>query len=72
MYCVEMNGKLRFEKKYEHQPSCFHCPRRSPSEGIRTLVATHRTQLLVYSDTTLLWAANLNCVPACLKVATLM
>ncbi|XP_060761669.1 protein PTHB1 isoform X3 [Neoarius graeffei] len=69
LFYLRDNGQIRFMKKLEYNPSCF-LPYASVSEGTtNVLLANHNNMLLVYQDTTLKWAAQLNCVPVAVRVA---
>ncbi|KAK2178858.1 hypothetical protein NP493_524g01017 [Ridgeia piscesae] len=69
IFVLTEGGKLRMMQKFEFSPSCF-LPYTSVSEGsINCLVATHSSSLMVYSDMTLKWAAQLSNIPIQLKVA---
>jgi len=70
LFCVEVSGRLRFMKKFDHPASCFKVMKNNEESGIRIIVATS-LQLLVYSNTKLLWAAKLFSVPVCIEVGTI-
>ncbi|XP_036395450.1 protein PTHB1 [Megalops cyprinoides] len=70
LYCLKDNGQIRFMKKLEYNPSCF-LPYASVTEGTaNTLLGNHNNMLLVYQDVTLKWAAQLQCVPVAVRVAS--
>ncbi|OCT76065.1 protein PTHB1 isoform X1 [Xenopus laevis] len=68
-FCLKESGQIRFMKKLDYSPSCFH-PYSSVNDGtINTLVGNHNNMLLVYQDVTLKWAAQLSQTPVAVKVA---
>uniref|UniRef100_A0A4W4FMA1 Bardet-Biedl syndrome 9 n=1 Tax=Electrophorus electricus TaxID=8005 RepID=A0A4W4FMA1_ELEEL len=69
LFCLLDNGQIRFMKKLEYSPSCF-LPYASVAEGVTNLLlGNHNNMLLVYQDTTLKWAAQLNSTPVAVRVA---
>nr|KAG5713637.1 hypothetical protein BaRGS_024685 [Batillaria attramentaria] len=69
IFCLTETGKLRYMKKLEYDPSCFH-PYTSLSEGtINYMVGTYTKSLLIYQDVTLKWAAKMEHIPVQVQVA---
>ncbi|KAK7506674.1 hypothetical protein BaRGS_00002149 [Batillaria attramentaria] len=69
IFCLTETGKLRYMKKLEYDPSCFH-PYASLSEGtINYMVGTYTKSLLIYQDVTLKWAAKMEHIPVQVQVA---
>ncbi|XP_074539855.1 protein PTHB1 [Halichoeres trimaculatus] len=69
LYCFRDNGQIRFMKKLEFNPSCF-LPYTTVTDGTTNLLlCNHTNMLLVYTDVTLKWAAQLSFVPVAVRVA---
>lgn len=63
IFCVAENGKLRYMKKLDYDPSCF-IPYGSIQEGqLNYIVGTHSKSLMILQDVMLKWSAKLDHVP---------
>ncbi|XP_014669826.1 PREDICTED: protein PTHB1-like [Priapulus caudatus] len=70
IFCLSDVGKLRFMHKLNYNPSCM-VPYRTSSEGkVNYLVASHTKTLMVYEDTKLRWASQMNTVPVVIRTAS--
>ncbi|XP_063884729.1 protein PTHB1-like isoform X2 [Scylla paramamosain] len=67
IYCFKESGVLKFVKKLEFDPSCFTAF--IVDKGIHICVASHTNTLLVYRETQLKWASQLQFPPVALTRA---
>ena len=83
VFCFKDNGVLRFMKKLDFNPMCIHAysiqppatsdNSASPGHGcgeIQYLLSSDSHQLLVFRDSTLIWAAALDHAPVDIATAT--
>ena len=85
VFCFKDSGVLRFMKKLDFNPTCIHAysigqqpststdSSASPghgSEEVQYLVSSDSHQLLVFRDSTLIWAAALDHAPVDMATAT--
>lgn len=85
VFCFKDSGVLRFMKKLDFNPTCIHAysiGQQSPpsvdssaspghgSEELQYLVSSDSHQLLVFRDSTLIWAAALDHAPVDMATAT--
>lgn len=82
VFCFQDNGVLRFMKKLDFNPTCIYAysvqppttsdNSASPGRGcgtIQYLLSSDSHQLLVFRDSTLIWAAALDHVPVDMATA---
>lgn len=67
MFCLTEFGKLKFMKKLEYSPRCMRLFNRA-QDGLQYMVATHTNTLMVYKNTVLKWAAQLQYTPVHLEI----
>jgi Bardet-Biedl syndrome 9 protein len=74
LFCVDEQGKIRFQKRLDYDVAASITYNRDGGSGSSSrqhlLVATHTGRLLVYGDTSLLWAAKLGYAPVAVAVAS--
>lgn len=76
LFCLQENGGIRTQKRLDYNPICLTTyPRtgKSTTEGGASdniIVASHTEQLMVYRDTSLIWAARAVLQPVDFCVAT--
>uniref|UniRef100_V5HVG6 Putative coiled-coil protein n=1 Tax=Ixodes ricinus TaxID=34613 RepID=V5HVG6_IXORI len=71
LFAFKPSGELHFLKMLDYSSACLF-PYPSANEGsIMLLMATQRSTLLVYQDTTLKWAAQLTFAPVAVARATI-
>lgn len=69
LFCVEISGKMRFMKKFDCVVACYKVMSKNQQAGIKTIVATHSQQLLIFCNARLQWAAQLFSVPICIEIS---
>ena len=62
IFCLNEFGKVKFSKKLEYSGRCMKVNRQSV-DTVNYMVATNTNTLMLYSDTTLKWASQLNHTP---------
>ena len=83
VFCFQDNGVLRFMKKLDFNPTCIHAYSVQPltdsdnsaSPGhacgaVQYLLSSDSHQLLVFRDSTLIWAAALDHTPVDMATAS--
>ncbi|KAF7277935.1 hypothetical protein GWI33_009051 [Rhynchophorus ferrugineus] len=61
LFSLNDRGRLRFMKKLDYSPVCFHCY--VIDTNIYTLVVSDSSMLLIYQGTTLKWSTRLDFLP---------
>ncbi|XP_018324479.1 protein PTHB1 [Agrilus planipennis] len=70
LYCCNGKGKLLFMKRLECPTSCFSAYLLGDDAKVVSLIVSETKTLLVYGNTTLLWAAQLSFLPVALSRAS--
>ena len=73
LFAVSESGAIHMQKRVDYNPACATAYFRGRAEvGAGThnmMVSSHASQLMVYNDVTLVWAAVLQAVPVAMEVA---
>ncbi|XP_023709246.1 protein PTHB1 isoform X3 [Cryptotermes secundus] len=70
LFCLKDNGTLKFMKRLEYKPCCFHPYFIEPDGRLMVLIVSETNTLLVYEHTKLLWSAQLFVAPVAVTRAT--
>lgn len=63
LFCVKESGQIKYMKKLEYSPACFHPYVLPDSSIVNCIISTHSKQLLVYEGIILKWATLIDDVP---------
>lgn len=71
LFCLRDHGTLKYMRRFEFHPRCFHAYRTASEGLLLVLMATDTGTLLVQNNTTLKWSAQLPISPVAISRASL-